>query len=92
MSNTQDTDERPVYEIPAEALLRLGAQFALFLLYRDQHEHRTMQEMTATADYGNLWELLAAGLNGPEEHPQVPLNEIIEWVHKQLQPEPNCRA
>jgi len=81
-----------VPELSKEALLRLGAQFALFLLYRDQHEHRTMQEMTATADYGNLWELLAAGLNGPEEHPQVPLNEIIEWVHKQLQPEPNCRA
>jgi hypothetical protein len=43
-----------------------------------------MQEMTATADYGNLWDLLAAGLNGPEPHPQVPLNEIIERVHEQL--------
>ncbi len=60
---------------------------ALFLLYRDQHEKRTMQEMTATADYGNLWELFAAGLNGPDPHPQVSLNDIIEHVHAQLQAE-----
>jgi len=67
-----------------DEILRLGAHFALHLLYRDQHDKRTMSEVTAAADYGNLWELLAAGLNGPEPHPQVPLDEIIERVTQQL--------
>ena len=71
-------------ELSQDALLRLGARYALYLLYRDQHEQRTMQEMTATADYGNLWELFASGLNGPDPHPQVSLNDIIEYVHRQL--------
>ena len=56
-----------------DEILRLGAKFALHLLYRDQHDQRTMSEATASADYGNLWELLAAGLDGPEPHPQVAL-------------------
>ncbi len=67
-----------------DEILRLGAKFALHLLYRDQHNQRTMSEATASADYGNLWELLAAGLDGPEPHPQVALDEIIERVTGQL--------
>ncbi len=74
-------------ELSQDALLRLGVRYALYLLYRDQHEKRTMQEMTATAEYGNLWELLSAGLNGPEMNPQVSLNDIIEHVHARLQAE-----
>ncbi len=67
-----------------DEILRLGAKFVLHLLYRDQHDQRTMSEATASADYGNLWELLAAGLDGPEPHPQVALDEIIERVTGQL--------
>ena len=67
-----------------DEILRLGAKFALHLLYRDQHDQRTMSEATASADYGNLWELLAAGLDGPKPHPQVALDEIIERVTGQL--------
>ncbi len=58
-------------ELTQDAILRLGAQFALHLLYRDQHDKRTMSEVTATADYGNLWDLLAAGLNGPKPKDRV---------------------
>jgi hypothetical protein len=61
--------------------LRLGALYALHLLYRDQHR---MGDLGGSADYCNLWELLATGLEGPEDHPQVPLAEIVEYVEAQI--------
>ena len=72
-------------ELSKDALLRLGARYALYLLYRDQHEQRPMAEVVVSADYCNLWDIMDAGLKGPELNPQVSLNEIIEYVHAQME-------
>ena len=67
-----------------DEILQLAARFAQHLLYRDQHDQRTMREVTASADYCNLWELLGAGLDDPDPIPQVPLSEIIAFAQEAL--------
>lgn len=61
--------------------LKLAARFALHLLYTYQHR---MGSFGSSADFCNLGELLQAGLGHVDQHPQVPLEEIIRLAAKQV--------
>lgn len=65
-----------------DEVLKLAARFALHLLYTKQHE---MGSFGASADSCNLWALLQEGLGDHDDQPQVPLDQIIVTVKKQLE-------
>ena len=62
-------------------LLELGARYALHLLHKHQFDRGAL---THGYQVVNLWDLLVAGLEGPEPYPQVSLAEIIELVWHEL--------
>jgi hypothetical protein len=78
--NVSAEDARKLVSLNTDQLakLKLGARYALHLFAK----HGTID--TASYQVVNLWEVLAAGLQGPEDRPQVPLKDIVAQVEKEL--------
>lgn len=61
-----------------EEYAKLAATYALFLL----RQRPTID--SASADACNLYALLQEGLGDSDNDPQVPLDEIVKYVHNQM--------